>query len=68
MTNERRDEHDAATSATETQPAPNISTERPRAKADDKAVKPTTTQPDPNISTEHAPEGSARRPSAGLDR
>jgi len=65
MTDKRKD----TLVPTETQPAPNLSTERPRANDDsDNPVKPTETQPAPNLSTEHAPQGSARRPTAQLDR
>jgi hypothetical protein len=50
---------------TETQPAPNISTENQRAAGEN---KPTETQPAPNISTEHQEAGDARLPGDSLDR
>lgn len=59
--------HDSDATPTETQPAPNLSTEHPQGKKTD-PIKPTETQPAPNLSTEYQPEGSARRPAAGLDR
>jgi hypothetical protein len=58
---------DSAIKPTATQPAPNISTERPRGE-DRGADRPTETQPAPNLSTEHQEEGDARFPAAGLDR
>ena len=59
--------HDSDVKPTTTQPAPNISTERPRGN-DHGADVPTETQPAPNLSTEHQEEGDARFPAAGLDR
>jgi hypothetical protein len=54
------------TEPTETQPAPNVSTEH--ADGDGAVVAPTTTQPAPNLSTEHQKPGDARVPGDQLDR
>ncbi|WP_260599743.1 hypothetical protein [Sphingomonas endolithica] len=50
---------------TETQPAPNLSTEQEKTAG---ANTPTETQPAPNISTEHQEAGGARFPGSSLDR
>ncbi|MGL4313994.1 MAG: hypothetical protein ACRCSO_08380 [Sphingomonas sp.] len=57
---------DPAVKPTETQQRPNLSTERPQGAGGDQPA--TETQPRPNLSTEHQPDGSARHPTAGLDR
>ena len=54
------------TDHTETQPAPNVSTEHPQGNG--AGAAPTETQPAPNISTEHQSPGDARAPSDQLDR